>query len=247
MTIAIMVITDAPATVGVNTPRLEYLHKTIKSARRHLKGDINYEFIVADCAGNKEFLDAVVEEYDWSNHAVVSNLDKHLGFGGAIRLGWETASALPKEVTHIFHLEGDFTFNKDIDLNEMAACLDAESSLAQLALLRQPWNVQEAQAGGIIKQHPESYYMRKVSEYRGESLQANRTFFYAAHKRFFTTNPCLYKRQIMSYGWPVSSHSEGHFGINLVNAGYHFGFWQDSLDAAPSVTHIGHVRTGGGY
>ena len=235
MSIAMMVITDAPPGAGKNTPRLDYLRRTLASADRHLFGDVSDRFIVADCAGNTQFLHAVEDAYHWSNKPdgyTVLNYGQRLGFAGAIQAGWAHVRGLPEHVTHVFHLEGDFTFNHNINLDAMAAVLDATPDLAQLALLRQPWNTEEMRAGGIIQLHPEDFYMQAQ---------------YVRHSRFWTTNPCMYRRELLERGWPDAPESEGKFGIGLVQAGYHFGFWQESLDAAPAVEHIGRQRSGTGY
>jgi len=242
MSIALMVITDAPEGGGKSTPRLSYLKRAVASAREYLHGDVSHRFIVADCAGNTPFLHAV-EEYSYTLEEVedwaVLGYGRRLGFAGAIQAGWAHVRRLPKGVTHVFHLEGDFTFNQHIDLDVMAEALDADHTLAQLALMRQPWNTEEARAGGIIQLHPEDFELRAAKNtYNGN---------YVAHSRFWTTNPCLYRRELIERGWPDAPESEGKFGIGLVQAGYHFGFWQASLDSAPAVEHIGRQRSGTGY
>jgi len=241
MSIALMVITDAEPNVGLDTPRLDYLKRTIDSAMKHLIGNITHQFIVVDCIGNSDYWSAVCEEANASGY-VARLAFKRLGFSGAIQTGWDYVAQLPADVTHVFHLEGDFVFNQDIDLSEMETVLDEVPDLAQLALLRQPWSVQEVRAGGIIQVHPDDFEL-VTYEYPGWACG----FSYVAHKKFFTTNPCLYRRELTTRGWPEPPESEDKFGISLVQDGYHFGFWQESLDAPPVVEHIGLVRTGKGY
>jgi hypothetical protein len=253
MSIALMAITDAPAGGGKNSPRLDYLKRTVASAREFLHGDVSHRFIVADCAGNTPFLHAV-EEYSYTLEEVedwaVLGYGRRLGFAGAIQAGWAHVRGMPKGVTHVFHLEGDFTFNQHIDLDVMAEALDADHTLTQLALMRQPWNSDEARAGGIIQLHPEDFKERVVWREGNDdefSYTPDKFYHYVAHSRFFTTNPSLYRRGLLEVGWPDAPESEGKFSIELRNRGYHFGFWQDELFAPPSVEHIGQMRTGSGY
>ena len=96
----------------------------------------------------------------------------------------------------------------------MARVLASEPYLAQMALRRQPWNAEERAAGGIVEQHPEDFYDRWTGQHE-----------WLEHRRFFTTNPCLYRRQLLEHGWPEGTESEGHFSIQLRDLGYSFGYW----------------------
>lgn len=153
-----------------------------------------------------------------------------LGYGGAIRAAWEKVDA-----DWVFHLEGDFTFNAAVDVIGMIDVLRARPDLAQIVLKRQPWNPQEVAAGGIIEQHPGDY-----------SEVVDGPYVWTTHRRFFSTNPCVYARHIVERGWPTGTESEGRFGLDLVADGYHFAFWGGKGDP-PAVHHIGVQRAGGGY
>jgi hypothetical protein len=128
----------------------------------------------------------------------------------------------------VFHLEDDFTFNRPVDLGAMAASSIENPNLVQLALRRQPWNDEERAAGGIVEQHPDDYD-RPLRPHGHEWLE---------HRRFFTTNPSLYRRSLCALGWPDVEQSEGHFTHQLtrprralrVLGPRHSGEW---------VTHIG--------
>jgi hypothetical protein len=115
----------------------------------------------------------------------------------------------------------------------MSAPLATIPKLAQLALKRQPWNPEEKAAGGICELHPEWF--------------SEKRWLYTKHTAFFTTNPCLYRKDIMDFGWPQEENSEGKFSIMLRDAGYHFGLWQLDTFDPPKVTHIGEQRMGTGY
>lgn len=228
--IALMVITCG---------RAEYLRQTMRSAEQHLKGNITKRFIVNDTLDigmGAAFNDWLQDTYS-GTHTIVGptygpNGQRKMGFSGAIQVGWETIRAYAPDCEYIFHLEEDFLFNEDIYLDEMAKVLDADPQLAQLALLRQPWNEEEKEAGGIIQLRPDTY---------------EECVLYVKHRNFFTTNPCLYRKSLTDIGWPQRQYSEGHFSIMLREAGYYFGFWQESKFDEPKVTHIGVERIGTGY
>jgi hypothetical protein len=218
--IALLVFTDG---------RFDYLDRTLTSAETHLKGDIGIRVIVNDAFQDEAHLSHIRSR--WPEYLVVTS-DHKLGFSGAIQLGWDALRDSGFPITHVFHLEGDFTFNDDVDLHEMARILDLNPELAQLALLRQPWNEEEKAAGGIIQRNPGFYLQTDV---------------YTRHTVCFTTNPCLYSFDLTKLGWPQRQYSEGHFTILLRDLGYHFGYWQDSPLAPPKVHHIGEFRMGTGY
>lgn len=169
----------------------------------------------------------------------VDDREHILGFAGAIQEGWDRI--LETDAEFIFHLEGDFTFNREVPLDDMML-LAADEHIAQVALKRQPWNPLEEQAGGIIEQDPDSYeegvcWSRLCSE--------DRT--YTAHRKFFTTNPSIYRRDIAERGWPQEAGSEGKFSIKLFeDPAVVSTFWGGKFDP-PAVHHIGNERRGRGY
>lgn len=162
----------------------------------------------------------------------VDDAAHELGFDGAVREGW--ARALATDCTHIFWLEQDFTFRRYVDVAAMLKVLDAFPYLAQIALLRQPWNDAERRAGGVVEQHPDSY-----TRVEWEDLT------WREHRRFFTTNPCLVPRWVLERGWPAGSESEGRFGCDLFASreDVRSAFWGDCV----WVDHIGAERQGVGY
>jgi hypothetical protein len=168
---------------------------------------------------------------------VVDDKDHRLGFAGAVQQGWD--QILDTDAKWIFHLEADFTFNKRVPLEGMAA-IAADEHVAQVALKRQPWNEQEKRAGGIVELDPDSFEeCRRYWDYLSHP--------YTVHRKFFTTNPSLYRRDIAERGWPQEANSEGKFSIKLFeDPAVVSTFWGGKFDA-PMVTHIGDERQGTGY
>lgn len=224
--LTLLVITDG---------RFDCLRRTLASARDHLDlRRFGQSIIVNDCPDPR--FGHLVDDLTLFGP---QHFDLHLrptprrrGFAGAIRAGWRAVS----RADFVFHLEDDFEFRRDVDLDAMCGVLAAHPHLAQMALRRQPWNEAERAAGGVIEQHPEDY------------LDAtDGTYHWLEHRRFFTTNPSLYPRWVVDRGWPQTEQSEGMFGISLfADPQVACGFW-GQRDDPPWVMHIGHERVGTGY
>lgn len=168
------------------------------------------------------------------DHAVViDDSDHRLGFAGAIQAGWDEVLATGAE--WIVHLELDFIFHAPVPLDRMVAVLDRHPQLAQLALKRQPWNAEEAAAGGIVELHPDEYEQR-----------TDHGDIWTEHRLFFSTNPSVYSTALCHYGWPQESESEGKFTHRLLeDPGVRFAFWGAKFDP-PLVEHLG-ARSADGH
>lgn len=224
MSIVLLVMTDG---------RRDCIEQTIASARENLAGDITRK-VIHDDSGEPAYrlwLGA------WFGDFEIVSTGQRSGFGGAIRSAWRHLRTFPGAERHVFHLEDDFTFNRTVDIDAMAELLDTLPHLAQIALRRQPWNHSEKKAGGVVEQHPGDY-TEQTSSARGWS--------WLEHRRFFTTNPSLYRVSLLDYGWPEGTHSEGHFTQRLLDNGLSFAYW-GARDSGEWVHHIGKERLGVGY
>ena len=157
------------------------------------------------------------------------------GFGGAIQNAWAWLRAQAPE-PYVFHLEDDFLIQRDVHLDRMAEVLRWQTHLHQLALLRGPVNKAERDAGGVIEQHPDDYRLGLQVGVGG----------WREHRRFWTTNPSLYRSTLMRRGWPDGADSEGHFGLELFaeDPQAHAAFWGTE---GVWCDHVGHQRVGTGY
>jgi hypothetical protein len=219
--IVLLVMTDG---------RRDCVARTLSSAIANLEGPITRVVIHDDSADpdHRAWLQRAAPDAE-----VVWHYAGRQGFGGAIRNAWKHVAAGPERF--VFHLEDDFTFNGPVDLAAMAEVLDDEPHLVQLALRRQPWNDAELAAGGIVEQHPTDYI--EATDHAGRS--------WLEHRRFFTTNPSLYRRALCASSWPEGAESEGRFTHQLL-ADPEVGFW-GARDSGEAVTHIGDQRAGVGY
>lgn len=182
----------------------------------------------------RESLDATLGGFPFAYTVEVDDRDHQYGFAGAIQRGWDTIYDAGAD--WVFHFEADFLFNGPVDLAAMIALLERQPHLAQVALKRQAWNPEETAAGGIVELHPDDF---------AERTDGRATW--TEHRRFFTTNVCVYPARLCRLGWPQESESEGRFTHRLLaDPLLRFAFWGGKFDP-PLVEHIGVVRAGHGY
>ena len=217
--IDLMVVTDG---------RRACLEDTLEHADRHLAGIDGRRVIVNDSLDPVYW--AFLDDRYGSTFDVLHPLDGKRGFAGAIQAGWEHLGAGPG---HVFHLEDDFRLLVDVDAARLVDLLEARPELVQVALLRQPWNQREVDAGGLIAAD------RPDFTDEGELT---------THARFFTTNPSVYRRSLLERGWPQEPQSEGLFWHRLKadRPDARSAFW-GGPDDAPTVWHTGDDRLGHGY
>lgn len=188
--------------------------------------------IIHDDSGDSDYRDWLTATFPQFDLVATS---RRSGFSGAYAHAWRHLAELPEPF--VFSTEDDFVFTRPVDLVGMMDVLDENPCLAQLALRRQPWNAEERAAGGIVEQHP--------GDYREMFDQGHRHWL--EHRRFFTTNPSLFRRSLCERGWPDMPQSEGMFSHALfTNPEVRCGFW-GSRDSGEWVRHIGHQRVGVGY
>lgn len=162
-------------------------------------------------------------------------------FGAEIGLDRGWAGCPWVDVDYVFWLEHDHIVMEPVDLCDLAFVLDTtEESLAQMALMRDAVNEQEKAAGGLFESRAGQYEARVAESPDGRSLE------WYSHRSYYTTNANLMRQDFMRQNpWPdrIAEHCEGHFGVELANAGWTFGVWGDGH---PMTRHIGR-RTGFGY
>lgn len=228
MSYGLLVITDG---------RADCISRTIPSALEHLQGTCSWR-VIYDDSGDAKYRAWLVETFEPLHFGVLSN-DQRLGFGGAIQAAWGYLNDHVEWDTarHVVHLEDDFTFNGDVDVDAMCDVLDQQPHLQQMALRRQPCNREELVAGGVVEANPLAY--QDCTDMYGQQ--------WLEHRQFWTTNPCVYRRSLCSLGWPDGERSEATFsGVVLADVTHRCGYWGPRTDP-PLVHHIGDVRTGTGY
>lgn len=213
-------------TLLVMTDGRECIIDAVRSAEKKLYGQ--YDTLIHDDSGDMahaEWLRRIFPNYK------IHSTGKRSGFGGAIQSAWKLI-----ETDWVFHLEDDFVFNENIYLSDMIEIMNFAPWLAQLALKRQAWNEQEKLAGGIIEMCPEEYHEFSWGPH-----------IWTEHRRFYTTNPSLYRKSLTRRGWPFGEQSEGRFGIDLFKDEKTRCAYLGRKYSPPKVTHIGNIRAGSGY
>lgn len=227
--IALLVMTDG---------RRDLIRRTVVSALANARpAGVFSEYWIHDDSGDQEYQAWLLATFPADMIGMRWRLiitSGRAGFGGAIQNAWEHLVA-KSSARFVFHLEDDFTFNRPFDLHAMADILERRPELAQMALRRQAWNEAEIAAGGVVESNPDAYNER-----------SERSQTWLEHRLFFTTNPSLYRFDLMRRGWPNGRQSEGVFTHKLLDDDYSFGYWGHKTDE-PWVTHTGTERAGTGY
>lgn len=221
MNVTLLVFTDG---------RGECLTKTLQSADLAMDGEPITRRIIIDDSANPEYASWLDNTYG-HRYEIVHNPERS-GFHGAIKAGWEAAAG----ADFVFHLEDDFVFMRPVEISKMIDVLSRQHHIMQFALMRQPVAEQEIQAGGLMRVWPEGY--TEVQE---------GTNVWCEHRLFFTTNPSLYRGELMQIGWPQCHHSEGEFSRLLFqNRDITCAYWGYKFEPH-RVLHIGEERVGEGY
>ena len=189
-----------------------YLPWTLGLAREMLPWDSFVQRLVIDDAGGAPE----------GNDYALMRAPQRLGLAEAVRAAWSLV--MQSAPTHVFHLEEDFHLTEPVDLDAMADVLDEYGNLAQLTLKRQPWNPQEAAAGGIVEANPDAY------------VQVDHPHVWTQHRECFSLNPSLIPARVIRGGWPVGNEAEQT--ARLVGDGAVFGFWGGKWDP-PRCIHVG--------
>ncbi len=231
--ICVLVFTDG---------RQGLLERTMRSFTNIMgAGHLVENTIIVDDSGDEEYHRWLKQRCDNDLHRDEPERGKlvihpsRLGFAGTIHDTW--VNHVPKDTDFIFHLEDDFELLPEpkTSFADMCAILEQNPHLVQVALVRQPWNTAEKEAGGLLKVKPENFIQRETGGIP-----------WIEQSSWFTTNPCLYRADLIKRIWPWEANSEGIFTIRLRDAGFSFGYL-GKLEDPHRVMHIGEQRIGGGY
>jgi hypothetical protein len=229
------------------------LDRTLRSFDEKVSGPVGQRCIWDDTGDVAHGAELVAR---YPAYRILGNGQRN-GFGEAVRLAWQVVELAWQVVERasddrfVFHLEDDFTFTRPVDLWHMAEVLDRHRYLAQMALRRQPWNDQEKLMGGVVELHPLEYVERWAP--RPGSLIADGDMW-LEHRLFWTTNPSLFRRELLGAGWPGGDQAEGRFTHRLLSEGFdgtnwaevRFGYW-GARDSGVWVEHEGVDRVGHSY
>lgn len=223
MGIALVILTDG---------RFDYLHETIESFREHVSYPFDQKIIVNDQGdgGSKQVGNShSMIEKNFPDFKVISHNERR-GLTEAVRSCWANFN---KDIDYVFHLEGDFTFNQDIDIELLKEILYIRPHLAQIILKRQAWSAEEIEAGGYIEMDPEAY--------QEHVHMGCPSVHWCEHRKFFSLNPCLMPRWVTDLGW--DDRNETGFTELLFSDPHRKSAVFGKKFDAPTVTHIGYNKT----
>lgn len=207
--------------------RKEYLEKELLSLSK-LHGTFSH-VVVHDDSSDPDF-------YVWLQSLGYDVVQSNkTGFTSAMITAWNKVRKDKNE--WVFHLEEDFTFLKDVYVDDMITVMENNKHLAQIVLQRQGIGGREIRKGGIMLSHPERY----TEKTDGKN-------FWSEHRVNFSCNPSLYRKSlIIDHPWPYVKDSERYFSKMLLkDLNLRFAYW-GKVNDPPMVFHIGEIRNGFGY
>jgi len=193
--------------------------------RTYLIGYFN-KLIMMDDSGRADVGAYLNETYP--EFTIVHN-SENMGRVVTMAAAWDIVNKM--NAKYVFHLQNDFTFNEKVYLDEMETVLNLYPYLAQIALLRQPWNQKETDAGSI-------YLKDGLHQY---TLNQWRDYNWLEQTIRFTDNPALIRASVLKLPYPQDEESEAEFSTTVRDAGYKCAYWGVAYDR-PRVTHIGYKR-----
>lgn len=228
MNVALIVFTDG---------RAECLERTLESFHLNVQDQdlITYRLIVND-QPDPTYARWIDQRWVFDQQLTTR---RRRGYAGAIHEAWHEIRRQVdyfREIDYVLHLEDDFIFQRPVPLADMIEVLANNPHLVQMALKRQPWNDTEVAAGDLIYVSPEDYV----------DCFDSKGHWWLEHRRFFTTNPNVYPKNLTRLGWPLASNSEGMFSERALIGTNRSAYWGRRNDE-PWVHHIGNTRVGTGY
>ena len=211
----------------ITDERPEYLARTVASAAKHLPPFDRR--LMMDDSGNPEFaryLDVTYPDFE------IHHNEHNLGRAATMRKAWNLIAE--SDADFVFHLQNDFVFTGPVPLNDIQAVLERKPRLAQVALLRQPWNDAEKAAGSIYAKDGIDRYFQRVAPGRDGLV------YFLEQTIRWTDNPSLFPADLCRrLPYPVDANVEGGFSDMVRAAGYVCGYW-GTLTDPPRCEHIGY-------
>jgi len=195
--------------------RWSYLHQSVESIERVVGFDFFDRTVLA--------LDGDAGECTVGAFDEIYRLPERSGLTANLAQLWKAVG----DDEWIFHVEEDFVVG-EAPLDDMVAVLEAEPRVANMVLLRQPWNAEELAAGSVLNVRPQDYVEHTT---------------WLEHQRGFWLNPSVYHSSITEVG----AGTEAEITERL--EGRTFGYWGGMTDG-PRCVHIGSeggMGSGGGW
>lgn len=210
--------------------RRQHIEETMASVERFIRDNVKFDAgYIIDDSGDPEFQSWLRETFPWLT--LVAHPERS-GLGGCFQSMLETFVA--SGCDYVFAVEDDTPLIGEIDLADMAAVLQSRSNLAQLMLMRPPFNTEEIAAGGVYAMSPDDYIERTDDVHT-----------WVEHERHFGFQPFLATRDVAQYVLDSATNFL-ELGVTepLKAAAFTFGYW-GGLNDPPLCSHAGLVRSSG--
>jgi hypothetical protein len=224
---------DRSVTIAVHTDgRREYIAESIESLEASVHGQIERR-VIYDDSGDPAYKAWLEQRFGGLGYYVVGPAGR-LGYTGSMQALWRYL-ARRATTSYVLLAEDDFVYERPVELDDLAAILEAGPHLRQVALLRRPYYQAELEAGSIIAQDPGAYEQRRDGERA-----------WLEHRLYFTANPSLFRRELTAAEpWPSGASSERRYTDQL-NRDPRSRFAYLGTGEA-WIRHIGARRAGAGY
>ncbi len=222
MTVAFVLRTDG---------RRQYIEETIASVDRFVNDNVKFDSgYIVDDSGDEEYADWLRETFPY---LTVVHHPERRGLGECFKSALETFMASKADLC--FMVEDDTPLIGEIDLAEMASVLQPRTNLAQLMLMRPPFNTEEIAAGGVYAMTPGDFI--ECGDAAGHR--------WVEHHRHFGFNPFLCTQDVARYILMTATNFL-ELGVTepLKAAGFKFGYWA-GLNDPPLCSHAGTQRSDG--
>lgn len=204
------------------------MERSVLSVKDFIVKRFDARFIVDDSGDCEyaEWLDATFPDFTCIHHA------ERRGLGGCFQTALDVVAQSNAE--YGFFMEDDTPLLAHIDLDAMASVLDGNQHLAQIMLMRPPFNAEEIQAGGVYQLTPD--------EFREHTDGTN---VWTEHSRWYGFQPNLTPiRAVQCMRANASNFLELGVTDALKPAGYRFSYW-GGIDDDPLCDHTGVTRSTG--
>ncbi len=197
--------------------------------------------VILDDSGDPAYRASLTEKYgtEWE---VLRVGEERMGYVAAMKA--MRSIGIRSNAKYIFHLEDDFKLNRPIDLDAITSLLSADTRIAQMALLRQPWYANEVEHGGVI-----NALMNQGCEFQ-EMIRIDkedRVVRWIEHRAVWTANPNVFSVEVARIDYPDTPYSESAFMRQLKTSPALVCAYWGTLSDEPYVTHIGDYRNGHSY
>lgn len=215
--------------------RRGYLERTIASWEANLTTPPKHKYIFDD-SGNKEYV-LWLEKVYGNRFSIIPISDGVAGQAVAINKIFKTLSDLDTE--YFLGIEEDWMLFRNLDISKITNVLSENPNILQMRIPRTVWHSDyhrlDLDSGSFLQYH--------IKDKRNQICALNDKGWYEIRSTFYfwSHNPSVFHKSILSNQYPETKSHEYDFGISLLNKHRRgvTAFWANNpYDAY--ITHIGY-------